>query len=259
MTANGPGGSGGQHSYLRDGALVGAIAAAIIGALVAVFLKYGPEGNGDSDKAASPPSSVAPLPSADETTPAPSPSEETPSPSPPDGTSGGAGESSPPGENGGSGTGGSGGAGGSGGTEPPGPVTSYLSDLDPVGGLGNYKHTGPATVQRTTYGNSVVFSLNSFNPGAKTVTYNIPAGVKEFHATVGLDEKTESGCRVFFQVSLDGNPVDKGFTLPVGRTREVIEKIGDAGRLMITVNGVESPSGKTNGICRAVWGDARLS
>lgn len=260
VTSNGPGGSGGQHSYLKDGAVVGAVAAAVIGALVALFLKYGPEGNDSSDKVGSP-SSVATFPSADDTTTAPPPSEGTESPSPSDGRSPGAEESSPPGENGGSESGGGGDSGGSidDPEPPPGPVTSYLSDLDPVGGLGNYKHTGTATVQRTTYGNSVIFSLNSFNGGAKTVTYNIPAGKKEFRATVGLDEKTESGCTVFFQVSFDGNPVNSGFTLPVGQTRDVVEKVGDAGRLTITVNGVESPSGKVNGTCRAVWGDARFS
>ncbi|MEU0695181.1 NPCBM/NEW2 domain-containing protein [Streptomyces niveus] len=261
MTTNGPGGSGGQHSYLKDGAVVGAVAAAVIGALVALFLKYGPEGNDSSDRVAGSPSSVATLPSPDDTTPAPPPSEGTESPSPSDGRSHGTDESSPPGENGGSEPGGSGGTGGSidDPEPPPGAVTSYLSDLDPVGGLGNYKHTGTATVQRTTYGNSVIFSLNSFNGGAKTVTYNIPAGKKEFRATVGLDEKTESGCTVFFQVSFDGNPVNSGFTLPVGRTREVVEKVGGADRLTITVNGVDSPSGKVNGTCRAVWGDARFS
>ncbi|WP_164252758.1 NPCBM/NEW2 domain-containing protein [Streptomyces sp. S4.7] len=257
VTSNSPGGSGGRHSYLKDGAVVGAVAAAVIGALVALFLKYGPEGNDGSDKVAGSPSSVATLPSADGTTPAPPPSEETSSASP----SPGADEPSPPGENGDEGPGGSGGAAGSSADpqSPPGPVTSYLSDLDPVGGLGNYKHTGAATVQRTTYGNSVIFSLNSFNGGAKTVTYNVPAGKKEFRATVGLDERTESGCTVFFQVSFDGNPVDSGFTLPVGQTREVVEKIGGAGRLTITVNGVDSPTGKVNGTCRAVWGDARFS
>lgn len=200
--------------------------------------------------------SVATFPSADDTTAAPPPSEGAESPSPSDDRSPGAEESSPPGENGGSESGGSGYSGDSidDPEPPPGPVTSYLSDLDPVGGLGNYKHTGTATVQRTTYGNSVIFSLNSFNGGAKTVTYNIPAGEKEFRATVGLDEKTESGCTVFSQVSFDGNPVNSGFTLPVGRTRDVVEKVGDAGRLTVTVNGVESPSGKVNGTCRAVWG-----
>jgi len=138
----------------------------------------------------------------------------------------------------------------------PQPGIRYLSNLRPVGGLGNHKSTGPAVMRQKTYGNSVIFSMKQFSPGRKDVTYNVPAGVNTFKATVGLDDETMDGFSVFFQVSRDGNAVDSGFTLRAGETKAVSEDVSGTRHLTISVEGVEAPDGVVNAPCRAVWGDA---
>ena len=132
----------------------------------------------------------------------------------------------------------------------------YLSDLKPVGGLGNDKRTGAAELASGTYGNSVIFSPRYFGSQRLDVTYNIPQGTKTFAATVGLDQETPDGTKVFFELS---GAARDSFTLVPGQTHEVNKGIAGTGRVTLTVEVLARPSGDAvNSLCRAVWGDARF-
>lgn len=142
---------------------------------------------------------------------------------------------------------------------PQPPKVRYLADLDPIGGLGNWKSTGAAQMRQRTYGNSVVFSPNYFNSTKLDLTYNVPLGMRYFDATVGLDDRTGVDSSVFFQVELDGSPADSGFTLGVDGTKQLHMPLGGAQRLTIRIEVLKRGPDAVNADLHAVWGDARFT
>lgn len=141
-------------------------------------------------------------------------------------------------------------------TQPAPAEPSFLSDLKPVGGFGNDRRAGAAELPGGPYVDSVIFSPRYFGSDDLDLTYNVPAGAKRFHATVGPDIDTEDGFKVLFQVS--GAAVES-FTLSPGQTREVDEKLNGAGRITLRIVVTGEPHDAVNASCRAVWGNARFA
>ncbi|HEY5835408.1 NPCBM/NEW2 domain-containing protein [Streptomyces sp.] len=139
------------------------------------------------------------------------------------------------------------------------PDVVYLSSLDPIGGLGNWKTTGSAGMGQKTYGNGIIFTPNYFNSQRLDLTFTIPSGMKHFKATVGLDDRTAPGATVFFQIQRNETPVDSGFTLGVDGRQEVNPLITGAHRLTIMVEVTKRAPDSINAPLHAVWGDARFS
>ncbi|MGW5343494.1 NPCBM/NEW2 domain-containing protein [Streptomyces sp. NPDC004050] len=145
-------------------------------------------------------------------------------------------------------------------TEPAArPRLQYLSTLEPIGGLGNWKRTGSVDMGGRTYGNSIVFASSQSPSKRMTLTYNIPAGMRHFKVAAGLDDRSPDGNAVFFQIDCDGTPVDSGFTLRVGEERSIDLSVAGARRLTIEAEVTLRPFETTNAPLRTVWGDARFT
>ncbi|WP_412078852.1 NPCBM/NEW2 domain-containing protein [Streptomyces xanthophaeus] len=139
------------------------------------------------------------------------------------------------------------------------PRLQYLSALEPIGGLGNWKRTGSVDMGGRTYGNSIVFASSQSPSKRMTLTYNIPVGMQHFKVTAGLDDRSPDGNAVFFQIDRDGTPVDSGFTLRVGEERPIDLSVAGARRLTIKAEVTLRPFETTNAPLRTVWGDARFA
>ncbi|MGW4687943.1 NPCBM/NEW2 domain-containing protein [Streptomyces sp. NPDC004244] len=145
-------------------------------------------------------------------------------------------------------------------TEPAArPRLQYLSALEPIGGLGNWKRTGSVDMGGRTYGNSIVFASSQSPSKRMTLTYNVPVGMQHFKVAAGLDDRSPDGNAVFFQIDRDGTPVDSGFTLRVGEERSIDLPVAGARRLTIEAEVTLRPFETTNAPLRAVWGDARFT
>lgn len=134
------------------------------------------------------------------------------------------------------------------------PSTQYLTDMDPVGGWGNWMTQGADTMHQITYARSVICKLDDMNATSIPIEFTIPSGAKIFDAFVGLDDNTPSGDKADFQVSLDGNVVSDQ-TLGVGATYHEHIPLGGAYRLTITMILVNDSAGIGHG----VWGNARFT
>lgn len=144
-------------------------------------------------------------------------------------------------------------------TQTSAPSLVYCSDLVPIGGLGNWEAMESADMGGKTYGNSLIFAPSSFVSARLTMTFNIPAGMRHFRATVGFDDRTLDGAAAFFQIELGQTPVDAGFTLNTGQQKPVDVNITGAQHLTIEVEITERPGGVVNPPLHAMWGDARFS
>ncbi|MFP3986772.1 NPCBM/NEW2 domain-containing protein [Streptomyces sp. E11-3] len=140
----------------------------------------------------------------------------------------------------------------------PQQMTHYLSGLDPVGGLGNFKSTGASKMNGTTYANSVRFHPSYFQSNPLSVTYNVPAGTKSLKADVGLDDETLDGYEVHFEVKRNDGSVVFQETLRAGAVHDVDKKVSGVRRITITVKVIARPSDAINNRFRAVVGNGRF-
>ncbi|WP_405586713.1 NPCBM/NEW2 domain-containing protein [Streptomyces sp. NBC_01190] len=234
--------------------VAGAIVAAIIGA--GVFHSC----TSDKSSDAAPPQSSASAPLYTETPATPGPTTDPPSPSDspsPTDFSTDSEETAPPTTGGGDDPPASGGDD-TGGVAPQ-PDVRYLSDLDPIGGLGNGESTGSMEMRQQPYGNSVEFSPSYFGAQRLSLTYNIPLHMRYFDATVGLDDRTGVESSVFFQVERNESPVDSGFTLGVDGTKNLHLPISGFQRITITIEVMKRGPDAVNAKLHAVWGNARFA
>lgn len=142
--------------------------------------------------------------------------------------------------------------------EQNGTSLKYLADikLDPSSPS---PETGVSTIggNKRECGKSLLFSLNTFQD-APSVRYDIPAGWTTFTTTLGLDNKTRDGVKAHFEIYLDDEPINAGYTLDLLSIQEISVPVSGKSYLTLKVAGVENGGG-TGRVGNATWCDARFT
>lgn len=147
--------------------------------------------------------------------------------------------------------------------EPPpdatlAPQLRYLTDIEPIGGYGNFTSEDSAQLNETVLSESIVFSPGVFNKNLKDLTFNIPAGLDKFEATLGLRDDTLPGYIAHVDIRRRDGSTVANVTLRVGEVHNVTENVGGAGAITIKVSVVEWDPDAVNSRPRIVVGDGRF-
>ncbi|WP_406007230.1 hypothetical protein OG440_14325 [Streptomyces sp. NBC_00637] len=134
----------------------------------------------------------------------------------------------------------------------------YLTDIGPIGGYGNNEREDVSRLGDTPLTKSIVFSPGVFGKEVKALSFNIPTGLTEFKATVGLDGETLPDYVAQVDVKRRDGSTVSSLTLRSGEVHAVSEKVTGAGLITIEVTILEWASDAINSRPHVVVGDGRF-
>lgn len=134
----------------------------------------------------------------------------------------------------------------------------YLTDVDPIGGYGNWTREDVAVVAENVLSQSIVFAPSLFSQAPKKLAFKVPSGLGGFRATIGLDDETLPGYVAQVLITRQDGSTVAGRTLRPGEPFEVTESVAGAGTITITLSIVEWASDAVNSRPHVVVGDGRF-
>ncbi|MFF9484688.1 hypothetical protein [Streptomyces sp. NPDC014676] len=134
----------------------------------------------------------------------------------------------------------------------------HLTEIGPIGGYGNNVREEASQLGDTPLSRSIVFAPGYFSKTVKPLSFNVPAGLTGFRATVGLDGETLPDYVAHVGIeSRDGTTLTS-LTLRTGDVYDVSEDVAGAGAVTISVSILEWASDAVNSRPHVVIGDGRF-
>ncbi|MET0234403.1 MAG: hypothetical protein ABW224_07175 [Kibdelosporangium sp.] len=135
----------------------------------------------------------------------------------------------------------------------------YLTDIGPIGGYGNNEGAGVATMGGVAFTESITFAPGTFNKTVKDLSFNIPAGLGMFKATVGLGDKSLPDYVAQIDISRrDGSSIASK-TLRAGETQRIDESVAGAGSITVKVTVTTWAADAINSRPQIVLGDGQFT
>jgi hypothetical protein len=149
---------------------------------------------------------------------------------------------------------------GDGGDEPSSTSVQFLNQLDSDHGTVLNVDTGGFEINDVLYPNSTRVAVDAGSESQHAIEYDIDGDWETLKIWVGLDDTSEQNSDLYFQVYLDDQPIEPGYTLGQWESAEAVSiPVAGKHRIKLTVIWISGGVANDSEISDAVWGDAQLN